>query len=244
MNRCARKPSWTSINRDRNNVHYVFVPEGASVGVEYLAGEAFDLHDASASPAPSNGDIVLGLRRSASPTNSRRRRHLADAGQATLGTSTGLTNDYEYILLESPILNEAGQPEVKARGCNYSTWRSRDIGKSGEVGSDAAVLGKNPLWRLSIELNSEAPYNQDNFGGLEGLGVPRQLLTNRGAASGYYDSHNSIGGSTTSSCTRSDNQRSDAPRGRDVARPGPWYTTANGGFDGRWVQLFDDQKGL
>jgi hypothetical protein len=153
-----------------------------------------------------------------------------------------LTDDYRYILLESPILNEAGQPEVSA-GMQLFYVRSRDIGKSGGVGADEAVLGKNPIWgNYSIEFNSEAFYNADDFGGFEGLGVDSYGRT-RGAASGYYDSHNSYWWQhdffVHSGVITSDQTHYEA--GTWLA--GQWYTAENGGFDGRWVQLFDDRPG-
>jgi hypothetical protein len=147
-----------------------------------------------------------------------------------------------YVLLESPIVNEAGQAEVSA-GMQLFYVRSRDIGKSGYVGADAAVPGKKPIWgTYSAELNSEAPYSQDEFGGFEGLGYDSYGRT-RGAASGYYNSHGSYWWQhdffVHSGVITSDQTNHEA----GIWLAGPWYTPAYGGFDGRWVQLFDDRPG-
>lgn len=52
-----------------------------------------------------------------------------------------LTNDYVDVLMESPIINEAGQAETST-GLQRFYVRSRDIGKSGFVGADQAFMYK------------------------------------------------------------------------------------------------------
>ena len=65
----------------------------------------------------------------------------------------------------------------------------------------------------------------------------------RGAASGYLNSHNSFWWQhdffVHSGVITSDQTYVEA----GIWLPGAWYTAANGGFDGRWVQLFDDRAG-
>lgn len=230
---------------DSKNVHYVFVPEGSQAAVDTWRAKPLTYTTASGlASRVDNGDTVRW------PSTKRITYELQDVAdifpthwQGNAWYIHWLTNDQRYILLESPILNEAGQPEVSA-GMQLFNLRSRDIGKSGYVGSDAAVLAKNPIWgNFSIELNSEATFSSDNFGGFEGLGVDDFGRT-RGAASGFYDSHNSYwwqhdffvhSGVITSNQTHYE---------AGTWLPGAWYTAANGGFDGRWVQLFDDRAGL
>jgi hypothetical protein len=95
----------------------------------------------------------------------------------------------------------------------------------------------------SAELNSEFPYSGDEFDAFQGLGVD-DFGRSRGAASGYFNSHNSFwwqhdffahSGTITSSVSHYEG---------GTWLPGAWYTAANGGFDGRWVQLFDDRPGV
>ncbi len=235
---------------DSKNVHYVFVPEGDQAAVVSWGARALNYSNASSlASRVDNGDTVRWYQ------TKRLTYELQDVADIFPTHWAGgsqwylhwLTNDYRYILLESPILNEAGQPEVSA-GMQLFNVRSRDTGKSGYVGADAAVLGKNPIWgAYSAEVNSELSlpefnYTQDTFGGFEGLGYDSYGRT-RGAASGYYDSHNSYWWQhdffVHSGVITSDQTHHEA--GTWLA--GAWYTAANGGFDGRWVQLFDDRPG-
>lgn len=227
---------------DSKNVHYVFVPEGDQAAVDVWRAKPLSYSSASGlASRVDNGDTVRWS------TTKRITYELQDVAdifpthwQGSQWYLHWMTNDSRYILLESPILNEAGQPEVSA-GMQLFYVRSRDIGKSGYVGADAAVLGKNPIWgNYSAELNSEAFWNGDDFGGFEGLGVDSYGRT-RGAASGFYDSHNVYWWQhdffVHSGAITSDQTHYEA--GTWLA--GAWYTQANGGFDGRWVQLFDDR---
>ena len=235
---------------DSKNVHYVFVPEGSQAAVD--TWRAKPLSYTTASGLASRVDNNDSVRWANTKRITYELQDVADifpthwAGNAWY--THWMTNDQRYILLESPILNEAGQPEVNA-GMQLFNVRSRDIGKSGFVGADAAVLGKNMIWgNFSIELNSEPnipefTFEGDDFGGFAGLGVDSFGRT-RGAASGRLDSHNSYwsqhdffvhSGEITSNQTHFE---------AGTWLPGMWYTAANGGFDGRWVQLFNDRTGL
>jgi hypothetical protein len=227
---------------DSKNVHYVFVPEDDQAAVT-----SWGARPLSYSTAPGlasrvdNGDTVRWYQ---TKHITYELQDIADIlpthWQGNPWYVHWLTNDWAYILLESPILNEAGQPEVSA-GMQLFYLRSRDVGKSNYVGADAALPGKNPFWgTYSAEVNSEFPWSGDDFGGFEGLGYDDYGRT-RGAASGYYDSHNSYWWQhdffVHSGVVTSDQTHYEA--GTWLA--GAWYTAANGGFDGRWVQLFDDR---
>jgi hypothetical protein len=227
---------------DSKNVHYVFVPEDDQAAVT-----SWGARPLSYSTAPGlasrvdNGDTVRWYQ---TKHITYELQDIADIlpthWQSNPWYVHWLTNDWAYILLESPILNEAGQPEVSA-GMQLFYLRSRDVGKSNYVGADAALPGKNPFWgTYSAEVNSEFPWSGDDFGGFEGLGYDDYGRT-RGAASGYYDSHNSYWWQhdffVHSGVVTSDQTHYEA--GTWLA--GAWYTAANGGFDGRWVQLFDDR---
>jgi hypothetical protein len=227
---------------DSKNVHYVFVPEGDQAAVDTWGAKPLSYATASGlASRVDNGDTVYWYQ------VKRITYELQDIADILPTHWQGnqwyihwLSNDWKYILLESPILNEAGQPEVSA-GMQLFYLRSRDTGKSGYVGADAALLGKNPLWgTYSAEVNSEFPWSGDDFGGFEGLGYDSYGRT-RAAASGYYDSPNSYWWQhdffVHSGVITSDQTHYEA--GMWLA--GQWYTAANGGFDGRWVQLFDDR---
>lgn len=227
-----------------NNVHYVFVPEGSQSAVNAWGAKPLSYATASSlAGRVDNGNEVPWYQ------VKRITYELQDVADIFPTQWQGnqwyihwVTNDSRYILLESPIVNEAGQAEVSA-GMQLFFLRSRDIGKSGYVGADAAVLGKNPIWgTYSAEVNSEFPWSGDDFGGFAGLGVDSYGRT-RGAASGYYDSHNSYWWQhdffVHSGVTTTDQSHYEA----GVWLPGAWYTAEKGGFDGRWVQLFDDRPG-
>ena len=234
---------------DSKNVHYIFAPEGDQAAVDTWRAKALNYSNASSlASRVDNGNTVSWT------TTKRLTYELQDVADIFPTQWAGgqwyiswVTNDSRYILLESPILNEAGQPEVSA-GMQLFYVRSRDIGRSGGVGADAAVLGKTQIWgAYSAELNSELSFpefsfTQDQFGGFEGLGYD-SYGRNRGAASGYYDSHNAYWWQhdffVHSGAITSDQTNYEA----GTWLPGAWYTAANGGFDGRWVQLFDDRPG-
>ncbi len=234
---------------DSKNVHYVFAPEGDQAAVDTWRAKPLNYSNASSlASRVDNGNTVSWT------TTKRLTYELQDVADIFPTQWAGnqwyinwVTNDSRYILLESPIVNEAGQPEVSA-GMQLFYVRSRDIGRSGGVGADAAVLGKTQIWgAYSAELNSELSFpefswTQDQFGGFEGLGYDDFGRT-RGAASGYFDSHNSYWWQhdffVHSGAITSDQTNYEA--GTWLA--GAWYTAANGGFDGRWVQLFDDRPG-
>jgi hypothetical protein len=225
-----------------NNVHYVFVPEASSSAVSAWGAQSLSYANASSLASRVDNETEVPWYRVKRITYEL--QDIADIlpthWQGNQWYVHWTTDDWRYILLESPILNEAGQPEVSAGMQLFYLW-SRDIGKSGDVGTDSSLLAKKQIWGgYSAEINSEFPWSGDDFGGFEGLGYDSYGRT-RGAASGYYDSHNAYwwqhdffvhsGGIT------SDQTHHEA----GMWLPGAWYTAANGGFDGRWVQLFDDR---
>ncbi len=133
-------------------------------------------------------------------------------------------------------------PQVEvSTGLQRFYTKSRDSGKSDLTDGREGVLSKKWFYGgYSAELNFEAPYDGDDFGGYEGLGYDSYGRT-RGAASGYYDSHNSYLWQhdffVHSGVITSDQTHHEA----GMWLVGAWYTAAYGGFDGRWVQLFDDR---
>ncbi len=228
-----------------NNVHYAFVPDGSPAAVN--AWGARPLSYATASSLASrvdNGNEVPWYQ------VKRITYELQDVAdilpthwESNPWYVHWLSDDDLDVLLESPILNEAGQTEVSA-GMQRFLIRARDIGKPGFDGGDYAFMGKKQFTGgYSAELNSEFPWSGDDFGGFEGLGLD-SYGRSRGAASGYYNSHNSFWWQhdffVHSGVITSDQTHREA--GTWLA--GEWYTAANGGFDGRWVQLFDDRPGL
>jgi hypothetical protein len=235
---------------DSKNVHYVFVPEASQAAVDTWRAKPLTYTTASGlASRVDNGDSVRWT------STKRITYELQDVAdifptqyQGNAWYPHWQTKEQRYILLESPILNEAGQAEVPAGMQLFNLW-SRDIGKSNYEGTDSSLLAKNPIWgNYSVELNSEFSvpefnWTGDEFGGFAGTGVDSFGRT-RGAASGYLNSHNSFWWQhdffVHSGAITSDQTHFEA----GMWLPGAWYTAANGGFDGRWVQLFDDRTGL
>jgi hypothetical protein len=227
-----------------NNVHYVFVPEGSQAAVN--AWGARPLSYATASSLASRVDNGHEVPWYQVKRITYELQDIADIvathWQYNAWQTHWLPSDWVDVLLESLIVNEAGQTEVSP-GMQRFYVRSWDVGKSGYVGADAAFMSKKQFTgTYSAELNSEFPYNGDEFGGFEGLGIDSYGRT-RGAASGYYNSNGSYWWQHDffihSGVITSDQTHYEA--GTWLA--GPWYTAANGGFDGRWAQLFDDRPG-
>jgi hypothetical protein len=230
---------------DDKNVHYVFVPEGDQAAVDTWAAKP--LSYTTASGLASRVDNADSVRWYQTKRITYELQDIADILSTHWQSNTWyvhwLTNDYLDVLMESPILNEVGQAEVST-GLQRFYVRSRDIGKSGFVGADAAFMSKEAFTgSYSAELNSEFPYSGDEFGAFEGLGLD-SFGRSRGAASGYLNSHNSFWWQhdyfVHSGVITSDQTYHEA----GTWLPGAWYTAANGGFDGRWVQLFADRPGV
>ncbi len=227
---------------DSKNVHYVFAPEGSQAAVD--TWKAKPLSYSSASGLASRVDNGNTVRWSSVKRITYELQDIADIipthWQGSAWYTHWLSSDLEDVLLESPILNEAGQAEVPTGMQRFYT-KSRDSGKSDLTDGREGVPSKKWFYGgYSAELNFEAPYDGDEFGGFEGLGYDSYGRT-RGAASGYYDSHNSYLWQhdffVHSGVITSDQTHYEA----GMWLVGAWYTAASGGFDGRWVQLFDDR---
>lgn len=245
MNSLSTNAQVDLVQTDNKNVHYVFVPETDQEAVNTWRAKPLSYTTASGlASRVDNGDAVRWA-------NTKRTTYelqdIADIvsthWQSNAWYIHWLTNDYVDVLMESPIINEVGAAEVST-GLQRFYVRSRDIGKSGFVGADAAFMSKEAFTgSYSAELNSEIPYSGDEFHAFEGLGLD-SFGRSRGAASGYLNSHNSFWWQhdffVHSGVITSDQTYLEA----GTWLPGAWYTAANGGFDGRWVQLFDDRAGL
>jgi hypothetical protein len=238
---------------DSKNVHYVFVPEGSQAAVDTWGAKP--LSYTTAATMASRVDNGTTVRWYQTKRITYELQDIADIlpthAQTNAWSTHWLSRAYVDVLMESPIINEAGQAETSTGLQRFYVW-TRDLGKSDQVGADEAFMYKEAFTgTYSAELNSEFSFNgelyptpgSDEFPAFQGLGIDDYGRT-RGAASGYLDSHNSYwwqhdffahSGTITSSTTNYEG---------GTWLPGAWYTTANGGFDGRWVQLFDDRPGI
>lgn len=226
---------------EAKNINYVFVPEGSQAAVN--AWGAQPLSYATASSLASRFDGGNTLRWYQIKRITYELQDLADIIPTHWSYNSWnthwLADKEESILLESPVLNEAGQVEVSA-GLQRFFTKSRDIARVDQTDGREGYLSKDWLYgAYSAELDEDCPSGSDDFKGYQGLGTDSYGLS-RGAASGYYNSHGSfwwqhdffvhsgaIVGASTSEA------------GKWLS--GAWYTAESGGFDGRWVQLFDDR---
>ncbi len=230
---------------DDKNVHYVFVPEGSQSAIDTWRAQPVTYTTASglASRVDNSNEVPWYQTKRITYELQDIADIVSTHWQGNAWYLHWLTNDYVDVLMESPVINEAGQAETNT-GLQRFYVRSRDIGRSGFVGADEAFMYKKQFTgSYSAELNSEAPYSGDDFHAFEGLGLD-SFGRSRGAASGYLNSHYAFWWQhdyfVHSGVITSDQTYHEA----GTWLFGPWYTAASGGFDGRWVQLFADRAGM
>ncbi len=231
-------------NEDKKkNVHYAFVPEGSPDAVNGWG--ARQLSYTTAASLTSRYDNETTAYWGAVPRIQYELQDLADVlpthwqygGYQTHWRSTNATD----ILLESPIVNEYGQAEVSP-GLQRFYTQALDISNSNLTDGRDGYPDKTWFFGVySNERDADAEGDSDDFktpayqtGGLDYLG------RTRGSASGYLNSHNAFWWQHDYFVH---NGEIDTAASREAGfwLPGAWYQEANGGFDGRWVQLFDDR---
>jgi hypothetical protein len=155
--------------------------------------------------------------------------------------SLNWTTDKQYrVLLESPIVDENGQIEVPA-GLQLFYLGSRDRYVASQTDGRETFINKKWFWgAYTAERDPDDIYPKtDDCGGYSGQCLDT-VGWSRAAVSGYYDSHGSYWWqhdyfAHDGLIDSRDHRESGA------WLTGPWYRPENGGFDGRWAQLFDDR---
>jgi hypothetical protein len=150
-----------------------------------------------------------------------------------------LSNTSSDVLLETPVTSETGAAEVSA-GLQRFYTTSRDSGSSSLTDGREGIISKGWLYGdYSAEQDADEVSGADDFGGYEGQGFD-SYGRSRGGASGDYASHNNYWRQHDFFLHTG---AYDTSTSREVGTwlPGQWYTPENGGFDGRWVSLFDDR---
>lgn len=235
------------VNNDdgRKNLHYVFVPQGspAAVSAFNARGLTYATADSLASRY-DNGDTATW------PNVKRVTYELQDiadilpthwqyGGYATHWLNTTPVVD---VWMESPITNEAGAAEVTT-GMNRFFAKTRDI----ENEDDREGYPAKSWFFGTYELNANA---SDTGGGGSGAFKDNSWASTavdsrgqtRASASGYSTSPNSFWWQHDYFVHAGTVDSTDGVEaGFWLAEP--WYLPAYGGFDGRWVQLFDDRPG-
>jgi hypothetical protein len=232
--------------KDENkNVHYIFVPQASSAAASAWGAKPLNFSNAATSFTGYDNEQTIAWYQT-----KRLTYELQDIADITLSHWSGnpawsthwLSNTAGDIVLESPVLNEAGTTEVPIGRQRFFT-RARDNGKSDLDGGRDGQLLKGWLYgAYSAEGDEDWPDDTDDFKGYEGVGTDSSGWT-RQMASGRYDSPNSYWWQHDFFAHDGTVDTGNTAENGQWLR-GAWYTAENGGFDGRWVQLFDDRPGL
>ncbi|GEN07209.1 hypothetical protein SAMN05443572_104166 [Myxococcus fulvus] len=235
------------VNNDggRKNVHYAFVPEGSADAVAAFGARALTYATADALASrydngksiswPNVKRVTYELQDLADilPT------HWQHGGYAAHWLDAGPIDFY----LESALVNEGGATEVSA-GMQRFFPKTRDV----ENDDDREGYIAKKWFVGTYEMNDSA----SDFGGggsnaFHDNAYASTAVDSRGrtraSASGYTTSPSSFWWQHDYFVHAGFTDSTDGVE-QGFWLPGAWYLPANGGFDGRWVQLFDDRPGL
>ncbi len=227
------------------NVHYIFVPQSSSAAVSAWGATPLRFSNASTLYSGYDNESTIDWYQA-----KRLTYELQDIADITLThwsanpawSTHWLTDKTGDIVFESPVVNEAGATEVPIGRQRFHT-RSRDNGSSElSDGRNGQLLKDWFYGAYSAEADEDWPSTSDDFKAYEGVGTDNSSWT-RQMASGRYDSPSSYWWQHDYFVHDGTVDTDGTEENGDWLR-GAWYTAANGGFDGRWVQLFDDRPGL
>ena len=236
------------VNNDsgRKNVHYAFLPEASSSAVAEFGAAPITYESADRLASRYDNGNTVGW-----AYTKRVTYELQDLADIVSTHWAGgnyqqhwLTAKFFDVLFESPIANEGGAVEVPT-GLQRLYVDTRDI-----EGSDTrdGYPAKHWFWgTFKVDLNAS------DFGGssgsftaealantvVDGAGLTRTAANGQPASAGSYFWQHDYFVHDSSIAYTGDGSPS---RGRWLV--GDWYTPAKGGFDGRFVQLFDDRTAL
>jgi hypothetical protein len=231
--------------KDENkNVHYIFVPQASPAAVSAWGAQPLTFANAATLYSGYDNESTIDWYQAKRLTYEL--QDIADIipthWAANPAWSTHwLSSASDYVELESPVVDEAGTVQVSVgRQLFYS--KSRDNGASDLTDGREGIIHKDWLYgSYSAEADEDLEGSSDHFPAYEGTGTDSSGWT-RQMASGRADSPNSYwwqhdffahDGTVDTASSRENGQW----------LRGAWYTAANGGFDGRWTQLFDDRPG-
>lgn len=226
-------------NDDDKSVHYVWVPERSAAAVAAWNARAISYDNAASLTAGVDGTVYWGQVKRIT----YELQDLADVFASqwsganwSLNWTSNVTSD---ILLDSPIVDENGTTEVPS-GLQRFYLGSRDTQSSSLTDGREGVLAKAWFWGgYSAETNADTFSGSDKLDGYSGAGRD-SYNRNRADASGdyaslsaYWRQHDFLvhsGGIDT---------REHYEAG--LWLPAGWQLPQNGGYDGRWAQLYDDR---
>lgn len=231
--------------KDENkNVHYIFVPQTSPAAISAWGARAITFANASTLSSGYDNENTINWYQAKRLTYEL--QDIADIipthWSQNLWSTHWLSSASDEVVLESPVVNEAGVTEVSAgRQLFYS--KSRDNGASDLTDGREGLIHKRWLYgAYSAEADEDIEGTSDDFPGYQGTGTDSSGWT-RQMASGRYDSPNSYWWQHDFFVHDGTVDTGNSTENGQWLR-GAWYTAANGGFDGRWVQLFDDRPGL
>lgn len=232
--------------KDENkNVHYIFVPQASSAAVSAWGARPVNFANASTLCSGYDNEDTVDWYQAKRVTYEL--QDIADIipthwAQNPAWSTHWLSSAVDDVVLESPVVNEAGAVEVSTGRQRFYSG-SRDNGASDLTDGREGLIHKEWLYgAYSAEADEDREGTSEHYPAYEGTGVDSTGWT-RQMASARYDSPNSYwwqhdffvhDGTVNTSASTENGQW----------LRGAWYTAANGGFDGRWVQLFDDRPGL
>ncbi|NOK36956.1 hypothetical protein HMI49_27500 [Corallococcus exercitus] len=233
------------VNNDdgRKKLHYAFVPEDDAAAV--AAFNAQPVRYSTADAQASRYDNGTSANWPAVKRTTYELQDLADilpthwefGGYAT----HWLPDAPRSFYLESPVVNEAGQAEVSV-GMQRFFSKTRDIeGEDDREGYPAKA------WFFgTFELNDKASDTGGGGGSFGDKAWASTVVDSRGqtrtSASGYPASANAWWWQHDYFVHSGVTDDIDGQE-QGFWLQGGWYLPQNGGFDGRWVQLFDDRPG-
>lgn len=231
----------------RKNVHYVFVPEEASPTVATFSAWAIHWvnNRFSSYSGRDNGDTVdwEKVRRLTYEL-----QDLADIFPTHAPANNALHNDWYghpvHVRMTDPILSEDGlnvELGAAASGTVYALVAgSADVEGDSIDGSREGYPAKAFWWGCYGQHSSAAlasgggNFCADMLNGTrqDSRGNTRLTAAGPGASAGIYSQHDYFV------------HRREIPSSPGHFLVGDWHTLAKGGFDGRYVQLFDDRRPL
>lgn len=226
-------------NDDDKSVHYVWVPETSPAAISAWGASTINYSNAHALAAGRDSTVNW-------PLVKRITYELQDLADVFGGQWSGAnwslnwtSSQFTDILLASPIRNELGQVEVPA-GLQRFYVESRDTASADLTDGRDGVLNKAWFWGgYSAQTNADTLSGSDKLGGYSGAGRD-SYNRNRADASGdyaslgkYWRQHDFLVHSGVV------DTRENYEAGHWL--PNGWQLSQNGGYDGRWAQLYDDR---
>ncbi|MFD8493522.1 hypothetical protein [Amycolatopsis sp. NPDC059657] len=223
------------------NVHYIFVPQASSSAVSAWGAKTLSFANASTLIAGHDNEHTVDWYQAKRITYEL--QDIADLipthwSQNPAWSKHWLSSAVDDVELESPVVNELGATEVSTGRQRFYS-KSRDNGASDLTDDREGLIHKDWLYgAYSAEADEDREGSSDDFPAYQGTGTDSSGWT-RQLASGRPDSPN-VYWWQHDFFVHDGTVNTAASRENGTWLRGAWYAAANGGFDGRWAQLFDD----